>query len=112
MPIPIEVTARNSGQAIWLPDPPGTTGTQGVVGVSVRRWIGPDGKVWTPSANSTAHVQWNVNPGQAALVTLQTPPPPVAGRYDLVLDMLSENVTWFDDVNGGAQTVVPVDVAP
>jgi hypothetical protein len=110
--IPIEVTARNTGQAIWLPEPAGTSGTKGVVGVSVRSWTGPDGKVVAASQNSTAHVAWNVNPGQAAVLTIQTQAPPVPGPYQLVLDMLSENVTWFDDVNGGARTVVPVDVVP
>ena len=110
--IPVEVTARNTGQAIWLPDPPGTSGTKGVVGVSVRSWTGANGNVSPPSENSTAHVQWNVNPGQAAVLTLQTSTPPVPGHYNLLLDMLSENVTWFDDVNGRAHTVVPVDVEP
>jgi hypothetical protein len=110
--IPVEVTARNTGRSIWLPDPPGTSGTRGVVGVSVRGWTGPDGNVFPPSEDSTAHVRWNVNPGQAAGLTFQTSTPPAPGRYSLVLDMLSENVTWFDDVDGGAQTVVPVDVEP
>ena len=112
MQIPIEVTARNTGQAIWLTDPPGTTGSRGVVGVSVRSWTGVDGKVWPPSEFSTAHVQQNVNPGQSAVVTIHTSSPPVPGHYDLVLDMLSESVTWFDDVNGGARTHVSVDVEP
>ena len=110
--IPVEVTARNTGRSIWLPDPPATSGTPGVVGVSVRSWTGPDGHVLQPSANSTAHVQWNVNPGQAAVVVIHTSTPPVPGHYSLVLDMLSENVTWFDDVDGGARTVVSVDVEP
>ena len=110
--MPVEVTARNTGRAVWLADPPVTTGARGVVGVSVRTWIGADGMVWPPSANSTAHVQWNVNPGQGVVLTLQTSTPPVPGRYSLTLDMLSENVTWFDEVNGGAQTVMPVDVEP
>jgi len=111
-PVAIEVTMRNSGRAIWLPDPPGASGTKGVVGVSVRSWIDSDGRLVPASEASTAHVQWNVNPGQAATVTLQTKAPSVPGHYDLVLDMLSENVTWFDDVNGGARTIVPVDVEP
>jgi hypothetical protein len=111
-PIPIAVTVRNTGQATWLGDLPDQTVGKGVVGVSVRNWIGPDGTVWPPSAYSTAHLDSNVNPGQSAVVTLQTTTPPEPGRYDLVLDTLSESVAWFADVNGGTQTLVPVDVEP
>jgi hypothetical protein len=32
--------------------------------------------------------------------------------YYLVLDLISEGVTWFDDIGGGARTVVPVTVNP
>jgi hypothetical protein len=110
--IPVEVRAKNTGRSIWLPDPPGTSGTRGVVGVSVRGWSSADGAVVAPSDDSTAHVPWDVSPGQAVVVTLHTRAPPVPGRYALVLDMLSESVTWFDDVQGGARTVVPIDVEP
>jgi hypothetical protein len=110
--IPVEVTVRNTGQAIWLGDVPDQTAGKGVVGVSVRSWTGPDGQVWPVSANSTAHVASNVNPGQATVVTLQTTTPPAPGRYTLALDALSESVTWFADVNGGTRTVVTVDVEP
>ena len=110
--IAVEVTARNLGQAVWLPDPPGTTGTHGVVGVSVRAWIAADGTSRAPSENSTAHVTFEVNPGQETTLALRTRAPAAPGNYTLELDMLSENVTWFEDVNGGTRTTVPILVEP
>jgi hypothetical protein len=106
--ISIGVTARNTRQATWLTEPPGLTGVKGVVEVSARTWIRADGKLFPVTENSTAHVPLNVDPGQSARVTIQTRTPRDAGHYDLVLDMLSESVTWFAEVNGGAGTVIPV----
>jgi hypothetical protein len=110
--IPIDVTVRNTGGAIWLADLPGSKGTTGVVGVSVKSWTSADGATFPVSDNSSAHVDWNVNPGQATTVTIHTMTPHVPGRYNVVLDAVSENVTWFADVNAGTQLVVPVDVQP
>jgi hypothetical protein len=110
--IPVEVTARNEGQAVWLPDPPGTSGTRGVVGVSVVGWTASDGSSLPASDSSTAHVLWEVNPGQATTVTLHTQAPAAPGQYTLVLDLLSEKVAWFGDVPGGTRTSVPVTVEP
>jgi hypothetical protein len=109
--VPVDVLARNIGDAIWLAGPTAGDAQMGAVGISIRGWLGPAGDLLPASLNSTAHIQGNVGPGQAALVTIHTRAPAAPGRYQLVLDLLSENVTWFEDVNGGARTTVPVLVA-
>jgi hypothetical protein len=110
--IPIDVLARNTGQAVWLGSqgagaqalgPLGTLGdaggTTGAVGAAIRGWYTADGQPAAVPSGTAAHLDWNVGPGQEA-----------TGRYDLVLDLVSERVTWFEDVDGGARTVVPVTV--
>ena len=108
--VSIEVVARNTGQAVWLPELAANPEAAGRVGVSVRNWIAPDGQRLEPTGYHTQHLDWYVNPGQAALLTFSTPAPHIPGQYRLVLDMLSENVTWFGDVHSGAQSVVSVNV--
>ncbi len=109
----INVVARNVGRSVWLAH---TGDGRGAIGVAVRKWIGLDGKSVQVNGDTLStiagHLDWNVNPGLAATFTINAIAPPVPGHYDLVLDMLSENVTWFEDVGGGARTLVPVDVAP
>jgi hypothetical protein len=34
------------------------------------------------------------------------------GHYTLVLSLVSEYVAWFDQVDSGSRTSVPVDVQP
>jgi hypothetical protein len=40
--IPVEVVVRNTGQAVWLAEPPGQSGTHGAVGVGLRGWLDAD----------------------------------------------------------------------
>jgi hypothetical protein len=110
--VPIHVIARNSGQAVWLPEQPTDPTAPGRIGVAVRNWISPDATLLPPLTYSTVHLDWTVNPGQPAAFMIQTEAPQSPGHYQLVLDMVSENVTWFSDVNGGTRTLVPVEVTP
>lgn len=110
--VPIDVIARNSGQSVWLPVQPADPAAPGRIGVSVRNWISPDATPLPPVNYSTVHLDWTVNPGQPAAFMIHTQAPPTPGHYQLVLDMVSENVTWFSDVNGGTKTLVPIDVMP
>lgn len=105
--IQIDVVARNTGQAVWLADSGGTTGA---VGAAIRGWYTADGQPAAVPNGTAAHLDWNVSPGQEASFTILASSPNEPGRYDLVLDLVSEGVTWFDDVGGGARTVVPVSV--
>jgi hypothetical protein len=108
--VPIEVIARNTSRDVWLPELAANPQAAGRVGVSVRNWIAPDGQRLEPMGYHTEHLDWYVNPGQAAMVTFTTTAPHVPGQYRLILDMLSEDVTWFDELHGGTQTIVPVNV--
>ena len=108
----LDVIARNSGQTVWLAQQPTDPAAPGTVGLAARNWIAPDGSALPPLTYSTAHVDWTVNPGQPAAFTIQTQAPQTPGRYQLVLDMVSENVAWFSDVGGGAETLVPIEVVP
>jgi hypothetical protein len=105
--IQIDVVTRNIGQAVWLADNGGTTGA---VGAAIRGWYTADGQPAPVNYGTAAHLDWNVSPGQEASFTILASSPNEPGRYDLVLDLVSEGITWFDDVGGGARTVVPVTV--
>ena len=104
--------ARNSGQTVWLPEQPTDPAAPGRIGVGVRNWISPDATPLPPLNYSTVHLDWTVNPGQPAAFMIQTQAPKTPGHYQLVLDMVSENVTWFSDVDGGTKTLVPIEVMP
>jgi hypothetical protein len=107
--IQIDVAARNTGRAVWLAD---NGGTPGAVGAAIRGWYTADGRPAAVPNGTAAHLNWNVSPGQEATFTIMASSPSDPGRYNLVLDLLSESVTWFDDVGGGPRTVVPVTVEP
>jgi hypothetical protein len=110
--VPIDVIARNNGSNVWLPEQPTNPAAPGRIGVGVRNWIAPDGTPLPPLIYSTVHLDWTVNPGQPVAFTIRTQAPQTPGHYQLVLDIVSENVTWFSDTNGGTRTLVPVDVMP
>ena len=51
----------------------------------------------------------DVDPGAELVATVEMPAPARPGRYDLVIDLVQESVTWFGD-HGSAPSVHPVDV--
>jgi hypothetical protein len=110
-PLEIPLLARNTGQAVWLPDSPSNPGSQGAVGVAARSWITPDGKSMAATGTAT-HVPWDVEPGQVVPLSVRTSAPTTPGRYRLSIDMLSEKVSWFGDIKGNAALEVPIDVEP
>jgi hypothetical protein len=110
--VPIQAIARNTGQAVWLPERPSGPAAPGRVGVGMRNWISPNGTSLQPLNYSTVHLDWAVSPGQQAAVLIMTQAPERPGRYQLVLDLVSESVTWFSDLDGGTKTSVPIDVQP
>jgi len=108
----LEVVARNVGRAAWLAD---TGQSHGAVGAAIHAWTRPDGTPvrldsGNPLMSTAGHLDWNVNPGQTAAFTIHAQAPAIAGQYQVVVDLLSESVTWFEDVHGGARTVVPLHV--
>ena len=110
--VPLEVIARNTGRGVWLPERASAPSAPGRIGVGVRRWIAPDGTSVPTPGYRTLHLEWTVNPGQAAAFALVIHTPSVPGHYLLELDLVSESLTWFSDLEGGRTTLLPVDVLP
>jgi hypothetical protein len=110
--VPIDVIARNTGQTVWLPEQPTDPTATGRIGVGVRNWISPDATLLAPASYSIVHLDWTVQPGQSAAFTIKTQAPQTPGRYQLVLDIVSEDVTWLSDLDEGTKTFVPIKVVP
>ena len=58
----------------------------------------------------TKSVSWIQDTGESASLRGLIAAPAVPGRYALRLEMVSDGVTWFGDVNGGAPLCLDVDV--
>ncbi len=101
--IPASLIATNTGRAVWLASAPGERG-------AVRlgwRWYRGDRE----EASGRALLLSNLFPGQTARLAARISAPTVPGDYTLVIDMVSELVTWFAD-RGSKPVRVAVRVAP
>lgn len=97
-PIPISLRATNTGRAVWLASSKGDRGT-------VRlgwRWFRGDREI----AAGREPLPSDVFPGGSFRFAVWMIAPPDPGDYTLVLELVSELVTWFSD-----QDVEPVKVA-
>ena len=83
----IRVTAKNVGTLTWTP--------QGRFGLAYHWYDKNSGKVvvWDGARD---YVDWAVAPGQAYTFTLPVTAPARPGTYTLVIDMVHEGVTWFE----------------
>jgi hypothetical protein len=90
--LPIVLTATNTGRAVWLASAPGD---RGVVRLGWR-WYRGDREVLAGREALPSDV-W---PGGAIRLTSRIMPPGEAGDYALVLDLVSEHVTWFSAQGG------------
>jgi hypothetical protein len=59
------------------------------------RWLNPDGSVHTPEGPRSPFCQ-EVNPGERILTPLHVNAPTTCGDYVLEVDIVHENVRWFD----------------
>lgn len=59
------------------------------------RWLDPDGSVHTPEGPRSAFLR-AVDPGDRVLVPVHVHAPQTAGEYVLEVDVVHENVRWFD----------------
>jgi len=106
-PIRVSLTVVNTGRAVWLAAAPGERGT-------VRlgwRWLrGGRGE-----AGGRDHLLSDVEPGETVRIQTAIAAPAAPGDYDLVIDMVSEFVTWFADRGSTplrtAIRVLPLSVA-
>ncbi|HTA96332.1 MAG TPA: glycosyltransferase [Solirubrobacteraceae bacterium] len=59
------------------------------------RWLDPEGNVLIPEGHRSAFTR-PVKPGQSVLTPLHVEAPPLAGTYLLEVDVVHEDVRWFD----------------
>jgi hypothetical protein len=86
----VVVRVANQGTHVW---PQGGVGWPAVrIGY---RWLDDAGDVVVADGLRTA-LPATLAPGASLLVPVDVLAPPVAGRHTLVLDLLHENVRWFD----------------
>jgi hypothetical protein len=88
-PFALELTASNTGEAVWLADPPGGVGSVAL------QWRWSDG---LGPADGVAALPCDTAPGQQSRFRLSVEPPTRPGRYALELGMVSERVASFADV--------------
>lgn len=102
-PLTISLRILNAGDTIWLDAPPGSAGRV-CLGAHL---LGEGGETvaWDHFRTGLGRTLW---PGEFADITCSVPAPPEAGRHRLVLDLLAEQVTWFQPV-GSVPVVIPVE---
>lgn len=87
--IPIRVTVRNVGDALWLKRAPSPAG---IVNLGWF-WVGDDGKAVGPEAR--LGLSFSVLPGHAQELLPVIAAPAAPGHYTLEWGLVSEAVTWF-----------------
>lgn len=91
-PVTLEVTATNTGQAIWLAQ---TSRDKGAVSLGWR-WL-KEGQALA-GLSGRAPIRYDIFPGQFYRFQMPIAPPGKPGVYLLELDLVSEHVTWFSEV--------------
>lgn len=101
--ITASLVATNTGHAVWLAS---ALGERGAVRLGWR-WYHADRE----AGGGRALLLSNLFPGQTARFTARISAPTVPGNYTLVIDMVSEFMTWFAD-RGSQPIRVAVRVIP
>jgi uncharacterized protein YbaR (Trm112 family) len=105
--IATSVTVRNSGRAVWLAS---TAGRPGTVRLGWR-WREQERDVLVGSEALPA----DVGPGAVWVFDVRMAVPAAPGAYTLVIDLLSDRVTWFSDQGSvpvrRTVTVQPADLS-
>jgi hypothetical protein len=81
------ICVRNRGDTRWLA---GSDDRLGCTRMGVRLHAGGTTSDW-----HRASLERDLDPGEQAELTLEVPVPGEAGRYELVFDMLAEQIAWF-----------------
>lgn len=95
----LEVSLKNEGDTLWLSDPNSTTGfvTVGTKLLDEKRQLLSDGL-------ERSNLPYNLPPGQKIALTHHFTAPTKPGLYWIKLDLVDEQVTWFED--DGSQPLI------
>ncbi|WP_174583035.1 glycosyltransferase family protein [Candidatus Methylacidithermus pantelleriae] len=104
---------RNVGHSVWLAQTPSSP-VRGGVSLGIRRWRHVDGGD-AVAANgqpleARAHLAQALWPGQFAILAGKAQAPSTPGIYTVKLDMVSEWVSWFEDIKASSAREVQVVV--
>lgn len=119
VPTPVEpgaqfavgVAVTNRGDQVWL-DPRSSDQTayaSGAVRLAYRWWGTDPGKPFKDYGPERGDLLAPVNPGQTAVLAVPVTAPGTPGSYKLQLELVQENVAWFQGM-GATQLMVPVTV--
>ncbi len=87
--LPVLVAAKNLGRALWLAS---AAGDRGAVKLGWR-WVGPGSE----EPEGRAPLPADVAPGYSVEIAAHIAAPSKPGDYELVVDLVSERVTWFGE---------------
>lgn len=93
--VELEVRAENAGQRIWLAQ--GAGGSEhGAVRLGAHLLSDDEEELaWD---YGRVPLPWEVAPGEVVDLEMRLRAPEAPGRYTVELDMVSEHVTWFEEV--------------
>jgi hypothetical protein len=108
----VGVAVTNRGDQVWL-DPRSSDQSayaSGAVRLAYRWWGTDPNKPFKDYGPERGDLLAPVNPGQTALLVVPVAAPSAAGSYKLQLELVQENVAWFQSM-GASPLMVPVQVA-
>jgi tRNA (mo5U34)-methyltransferase len=97
--LPLRVLVRNTGFATWISQAPSGRGSVRLGGYLKRM-----GQPTASNIPARASLASDLLPGESAELTLPVAAPQEPGDYELELDLVSEYVSWFQDL-GASQPV-------
>lgn len=107
----VGVAVKNSGDQLWVD--PRHADSQLYASGAVRlayRWWGSDGKrPYRDYGAERGDLIAPIHPGQTAVLAVPVTAPSEPGSYKLQLELLQENVSFFENM-GGSILLVPVTV--
>jgi len=92
-PMTIRCRVTNAGDTRWLPESAGRPG-----GVQLAGYLEPPGGGKVERDWLRTPLEASVEPGESVTLELEVPPFGSPGERVLVLDLVAEGVTWFEDV--------------
>jgi hypothetical protein len=108
----VGVAVTNRGDQVWADPRTSDQGAyaSGAVRLAYRWWGADPNKPFKDYGPERGDLLAPVNPGQTALLVVAVTAPSEPGSYRLQLELVQENVAWFQGM-GASQLMVPVQVA-